>query len=114
MNTPFYNIDPKILSASEEAMKMCRQYLDRTDEITEYNQLKMLRAFQNARVSESCFAASTGYGYGDKGRETLDKIFAEVLDTEDALVRHNFASGTHTLTVALFGVLRPGGLEQGG
>ncbi len=108
MNTPFYNIDPKILSASEEAMKMCRQYLDRTDEITEYNQLKMLRAFQNARVSESCFAASTGYGYGDKGRETLDKIFAEVLDTEDALVRHNFASGTHTLTVALFGVLRPG------
>ena len=68
----------------------------------------MLRAFQKARVSESCFAASTGYGYGDRGREALDEVFADVLDTEDALVRHNFASGTHTLTVALFGVLRPG------
>lgn len=108
MNTPFYDIDPKILSASEKAMKMCQPYFDRTDEITEYNQLKMLRAFQKARVSESCFAASTGYGYGDRGRDALDEVFADVLNTEDALVRHHFASGTHTLTVALFGVLRPG------
>ncbi len=108
MNNGFYDIDPKILSASQEAMKLCRPYLDITDEITEYNQQKMLLAFQHARVSESCFAASTGYGYGDRGREALDQVFAEVLDTEDALVRHNFASGTHTLTVALFGVLRPG------
>ncbi len=108
MNTPFYNIDPKILSASEKAMEMCKPYFDRTDKITEYNQLKMLRAFQKARVSESCFAASTGYGYGDRGRDALDEVFADVLNTEDALVRHNFVSGTHTLTVALFGVLRPG------
>ena len=108
MNTPFYDISPEIVKASEEAMKLCRPYFERTDEITEYNQHKMLRAFQNARVSESCFAASTGYGYGDRGREALDEVFAEVFDTEDALVRHNFASGTHTLTVALFGVLRPG------
>ena len=108
MEIPFFDVQPEILEASEEAMRLCRVYLDRTDEITEYNQLKMLRAFQNARVSESCFTASTGYGYGDRGREALDQVFAEVLDTEDALVRHNFASGTHTLTVALFGVLRPG------
>ena len=108
MEIPFYNADKKVLEAADEAMRMCREYLERTDDITEYNQLKMLRAFQNARVSESCFTASTGYGYGDRGREALDAVFAEVFDMEDALVRHNFASGTHTLTVALFGVLRPG------
>ena len=88
-------------------MVLCRPYLERTDEITEYNQQKMLKAFQKARVSESCFTASTGYGYGDRGRDALDAVFADVLDTEDALVRHNFCSGTHALTVALFGVLRP-------
>ena len=108
MEIPFYNADKKVLEAADEAMRMCREYLEKTDDITEYNQLKMLRAFQHARISESCFAASTGYGYGDRGREALDEVFAEVFDMEDALVRHNFASGTHTLTVALFGVLRPG------
>ena len=108
MNTPFYTIDPSIAKAADKAMELCRPYLDRTDEITEYNQHKMLHAFQQARISESCFTASTGYGYGDRGREALDAVFAEVLDTEYALVRHSFASGTHTLTVALFGVLRPG------
>ncbi len=108
MDINFFDIKPEILKASEKAMELCKEYLDKTDDITEYNQLKMLRAFQHARVSESCFAASTGYGYGDRGRDALDEVFAEVFDTEDALVRHNFASGTHTLTVALFGVLRPG------
>ena len=108
MTSKFYSIDPRIIKASDKAMSLCRPYLERTDEITEYNQHKMLRAFQKARVSESCFAASTGYGYGDRGREALDEVFADVFDAEDALVRHNFASGTHTLTVALFGVLRPG------
>ena len=101
MEIPFYNADKKVLEAADEAMRMCREYLERTDDITEYNQLKMLRAFQNARVSESCFTASTGYGYGDRGREALDAVFAEVFDMEDALVRHNFASGTHTDRYAL-------------
>lgn len=108
MNHLFFEIHPEIFKMGEKAMTLIQPYLDRTDEITEYNQLKMLKAFQKARVSESCFAASTGYGYGDRGREALDTVFAEVFDTEDALVRHHFASGTHTLTVALFGVLRPG------
>ena len=107
MNTSFYTIKPEIQKAAEKAMVLCRPYLERTDEITEYNQQKMLKAFQKARVSESCFTASTGYGYGDRGRDALDAVFADVLDTEDALVRHNFCSGTHALTVALFGVLRP-------
>lgn len=108
MEKTFYEIDEKILKAADQAMELCRPYLERADEIAEYNQHKMLKAFQKARVSESCFTASTGYGYGDRGRDALDEVFSYVLDTEDALVRHHFASGTHTLTVALFGVLRPG------
>ncbi len=108
MKNNFFDISEEIVELGSKAEEKARSYFKRIDEITEYNQLKMLKAFQNARVSESCFTPSTGYGYGDRGREVLDQIFAEVLDTEDALVRHNFASGTHTLTVALFGVLRPG------
>ena len=108
MKNEFFEISDEIYELGEKALKMTEPVFREIDEITEYNQLKMLRAFQKARVSESCFAPSTGYGYGDRGREVLDSIFADVLDTEDALVRHNFASGTHTLTVALFGVLRPG------
>ena len=72
------------------------------------SQLKVLSAFINNGVSESHFVSTTGYGYGDRGRETLDKIWAEVFGAEDALVRHNFTCGTHTLATALFGVLRPG------
>lgn len=78
------------------------------DEITEYNQTKVLNAFIKNRVSEMHLGTSTGYGYGDIGRDTLDQVFADCMGAEDAIVRHSFASGTHTLTVALFGVLRPG------
>ena len=108
MESEFFDISPEILSLADKALEMTKPVFEEIDSITRHNQLKMLKAFQDARVSESCFAASTGYGYGDRGREALDSIFAQVLDTEDALVRHNFASGTHTLTVALFGVMRPG------
>ena len=108
MQNTFFDISDATRKIGEEALQITRSCFDRIDEITEYNQLKMLRAFQDARVSESLFSGSTGYGYDDRGREALDRIFAQVLDTEDALVRHHFASGTHTLTVALFGVLRPG------
>lgn len=108
MNNAFFGISDEIMSSGNKALEMATPYFEKINEITEYNQLKMLKAFQHNKVSESCFTASTGYGYGDRGRDVLDSIYAEVLDTEDALVRHNFASGTHTLTVALFGVLRPG------
>lgn len=104
----FFNISGEILSASEKAMELCSEKLKEIDEIQEYNQHKMLKAFHNARVSESHFTATTGYGYGDRGRDALDEVYAYVFDAEDALVRHNFVSGTHALTVALFGVLRPG------
>lgn len=78
------------------------------DSITEYNQTKVLNAFIKNRVSEMHLGTSTGYGYGDIGRDTLDQVFADCMGAEDAIVRHSFASGTHTLTVALFGILRPG------
>ena len=68
----------------------------------------MLKAFGDNQVSESHFCGSTGYGYNDRGRETLDAVYAQIFGCEDALVRHNFTCGTHALTAALFGVLRPG------
>ena len=105
---PFFEIDPSILQNAEAAAARLAPVFARIDETTDYNQQKMLAAFGNAGVSESHFAASTGYGYGDRGREALDSVYAYALGAEDALVRHNFVSGTHALTVALFGVLRPG------
>lgn len=106
--TPFFNIDEKILNASDKALEKAKDQFKIIDEITEYNQQKVLSAFIKHGVSESHFASTTGYGYGDRGRETLDKIWADVFGAEDALVRHNFTCGTHTLSTALFGVLRPG------
>lgn len=104
----FFRISDRIEKAAENAMQLCKEQFDYIDEITEYNQLKVQKAFINNGISESHFVSSTGYGYGDRGRETLDKVWAEVFGTEDALVRHNFTCGTHTLATALFGVLRPG------
>ncbi len=106
--TPFFKIDGRIEEASRRAMEKCRDQFGKIDEITEYNQLKVQSAFIEYGVSESHFSPSTGYGYGDRGRETLDKVWARVFGAEDALVRYNFTCGTHTLATALFGVLRPG------
>ena len=89
-------------------MELCADKLKEIDAIQEYHQTKMVKAFQNAAVRESHFSGSTGYGYDDAGRDALDMVYAYAFDAEDALVRHNFVSGTHALTVALFGVLRPG------
>lgn len=88
-------------------MELCADKLREIEDIQEYNQIKMIKAFQNAGVRESYFSGSTGYGYDDFGRDALDRVYAFAFDAEDALVRHNFVSGTHALTVALFGMLRP-------
>ena len=104
----FFEFDKKIEDAARKALEMCRPQFDEIARVQEHNQQKMLRAFQEYKVSEAMFAGSTGYGFDDRGRDTLDKIYAYVFDAEDALARHNFMSGTHTLTVALFGMLRPG------
>lgn len=108
MEQSFFKIDEKVQSAAKKALEKIRPQFDITDEITEYNQQKVLSAFINNHVSESMFAESTGYGYGDRGREVIDRVFADIVGAEDALVRHNFTCGTHTLAVALYGMLRPG------
>lgn len=105
---PYFQIDDALLKLSEKAEEAARPQLEQIEAVQRYNQQKMLAAFNRAGVSESHFAASTGYGYGDRGRDVLDQVYAYALGAEDALVRYNFVSGTHTLTVALFGLLRPG------
>ena len=106
--TNFFNIDNKLTELDKRALERSEKQFERIDSITEYNQLKVLKAFIKNGVSESSFAGSTGYGYDDRGREVLEKVMADCMGAEDSLIRHNFVSGTHTLTVALFGILRPG------
>lgn len=105
---PYFHIDDAIRRAADKTMEEIAPAMARIEEMQNYNQQKMLAAFIKAGVSESHFVSSTGYGYGDRGRDALDAVYADALGAEDALVRHNFVSGTHALTVALFGVLRPG------
>lgn len=89
-------------------MNMCEEKFKEIEKIKEYNQQKVLKSFIECEISESHFNGTTGYGYNDRGREKLEELFSNIFKTEDALVRHNFVSGTHTLTTALFGILRPG------
>ena len=103
-----YNFDAKLMELAVQAENKCQEAFGRISAVAEYCGAKVLKAFTDNKVSEPCFYGSTGYGYGDVGREVIDKVFAQALGTEDALVRHNFVSGTHALSVALFGVLRKG------
>ncbi len=103
-----YNFDSRLMKLAEQAEKNCAEAFVKIEKTAEYCGAKVLKAFSDNRISESCFYGSTGYGYGDIGREAIDKVFAQVLGTEDALVRFNFVSGTHALSTALFGVLRTG------
>ncbi len=104
----FFAIDPRLAALAERAEENCRACFAEIDRIADHNAAKVLAAFGQHKVSEACLGGSTGYGYGDFGRDVLDAVWAQVVGAEDALVRHNFVSGTHALTVALFGVLRPG------
>jgi len=103
-----YGFSDRLMELAQQAEDNCRDAFARIESTAEYCGAKVLKAFADNRVSESCFYGSTGYGYGDIGREVIDKVFAQVLGTEDALVRFNFVSGTHALSTALFGVLRTG------
>lgn len=103
-----FSFDKRVEELSVKALEKAKNEFQAIDEITQYNQQKVLKAFIDNHVSESMFAESTGYGYNDRGREVIDLVFSQAVGAEDALVRHNFTCGTHTLTVALFGVLRPG------
>jgi cystathionine beta-lyase family protein involved in aluminum resistance len=92
----------------EEAEAKIKDRLQLVDRIVDHNQWKVIEAFQSRQVSDFHFAGSTGYAYNDRGREVLDEVYALVFGAEAALVRPHFASGTHTIATALFGVLRPG------
>ena len=106
--TNFFEIDKNLLKLDETALEKCRGQFENIEKTAEHNQLKVLSAFIKNGVSEADMSGSTGYGYGDKGRDVLERVMADCMGAEDALMRHNFVSGTHTLTVALFGLLRPG------
>jgi len=101
-------IDSKLINLSRKIENDLKERFRHIDEVAEYNQLKVLKAMQANHVSDAHFAATTGYGYNDLGRDTLEKVYADVFHTEDALVRPQLISGTHALTVALAGNLRPG------
>lgn len=101
-------ISEKTRALARQAEADCRAAFARIEEISQANTEKVLAAFQNNRVSDTCFNGTTGYGYDDRGREVLERIYAEVFGTEDAIVRVQFVNGTHALTCALFGMLRPG------
>lgn len=104
----FFKIDERLQKLDAAVLQKCSKPFAEIEKTTEYCQLKVLNAFIENGVSESHFAATTGYGYDDRGRDTLDRVVAQSLGAEDALLRYSFASGTHTIAVALFGVLRPG------
>lgn len=91
-----------------QAEEEIRPQFERIDRIAMLNTRKVMTAFQDNKVSDSCFAGTTGYGYDDLGREVLDKVYAQVFCTEAALVRIGFVNGTHALSAALFGILKPG------
>jgi len=103
-----FEIDERIIKLAEKAEENCSAVFAETDRIARLNGEKVLKAFINNKVSAACMTGTTGYGYGDVGRDILDKVYADVFGAEDALVRHTFVSGTHALTCALFGVLRAG------
>ena len=103
-----FGISKNILELSNKVEKDLCSIFQELDKVKEYNSLKVLMAFQKYNLSEMHFNGSTGYGYGDIGRDTIEKIYADIFKSEDALVRTQFISGTHALTVALFGLLRPG------
>ena len=103
-----FNICSELEQLAEKVEEKISKVFSRIDKISEKNQLKVIKAMQDNKLSEMHFNGSTGYGYGDIGREAIDSIYAQVFGTEDALVRTQFVSGTHALNVALWSVLRPG------
>ena len=103
-----FGISKKIIDLSTNAEKNVENIFEKIDDICEYNSLKVLKAFQDNNISDIHFNSTTGYGYSDVGREAIEKIYSQIFKAEDALVRSQFISGTHALTVALFAMLRPG------
>ena len=110
INFSSFGIPEDVVSKVLQAEKEVENQFLKVDQLCEKNSLKVLSAFQKHRVSEIHFGQTTGYGYNDIGRDTTEQVFAEILHAEDALVRSQFISGSHALTVTLFALLRPGDL----
>jgi cystathionine beta-lyase family protein involved in aluminum resistance len=104
----FFELRTEQIAMIESVEKKIAPRLNQIDKIVEYNQAKVLQAFREFNVSDFHLNSSTGYGYNDSGRETLDRIYATVFGAEDALVRPHIVSGTHAIAIGLFGLLRPG------
>jgi cystathionine beta-lyase family protein involved in aluminum resistance len=103
-----FGIQESVIKISNTVEKDMEAVLREIDAIREYNQMKVIRAMQNHKLSDSHFAGTTGYGYDDRGREILDAVYADIFKAEDALVRHQIVSGTQALAICMYGVLRPG------
>lgn len=101
-------ISPEVTSFSEEIWNSLKDRWEEIDAVSEYNQLKVIKSMQKNHVSEACLLGTTGYGYNDLGRETLEKVYADIFHTQDALVRPQITCGTHALALALMSNLRPG------
>jgi len=103
-----FGITPEVYALGEEILKELKPRFEEIDNVAEINQLKVLKAMQDCKVSEACLLGTTGYGYNDIGRDTLEEVYAKVFHTEDALVRPQITCGTHALALALMSNLRPG------
>lgn len=103
-----FGIDDKVAEFSENILKELKPRFEAIDELADINQLKVISAMQKNKVSEACMLGTTGYGYNDLGRDTLEKVYADIFHTEDALVRAQITCGTHALALALMSNLRPG------
>ena len=103
----YLNINKKIIDLSKEIEYLLKEEFNKIEEISMHNSIKVLNAFQKHNISDTHFNMTTGYGYGDIGRDTIENVYASIFKAEDALVRGQFISGTHALTVTLFGLLRP-------
>lgn len=103
-----FGIEKEVLAFGEQILAGLKERFDEIDKVAEYNQLKVLKAMQEHQVSEACLLGTTGYGYNDLGRDTLEKVYASVFHTQDALVRPQITCGTHALALALMSNLRPG------
>lgn len=101
-------IEDATLAFGEDILSGLQERFEQIDKVAEYNQLKVLRAMQECHVSEACLLGTTGYGYNDVGRDTLEEVYARLFNTEDALVRPQITCGTHALALALMSNLRPG------
>ena len=101
-------ISKEVLDYAADIEESLKERFEGIDQVAEYNQLKVLKGMQDNKVSDIHFAATTGYGYNDLGRDTLEDVYASVFHTESALVRPQLISGTHALHIALSGNLRPG------